>query len=144
MSLHIGDTGTQHLKGIEHGEDTQHMDMQGPTAPDMDQPVPRLFDMIRPGARKTQPLRPVFILDHGHKVRRAMTCSMTIGYTFNEVLRAIDAVQRAAANSTATSADRTSNDKIILPPFGGGASVSPRPERNPPLFAAAQRLKNEI
>jgi len=110
------DTVAEHVKWIEDVNDTQNTDLQFPIVADADLKVSKLYDMIHPDESTTEAVRSVFIIDPDHKVRLTMTYPMNVGRNFDEILRVIDALQLADAQSIATPADWRPGDKVIIPP----------------------------
>ena len=58
----------------------------------------------------------MFIIDPDKKVRLTMTYPMAVGRNFDEILRAIDALQTADANNCALPADWRMGGDVIIPP----------------------------
>ncbi len=110
------DTVAEHLKWIDDVNDTQHTDLQFPIVADADLTISKLYDMIHPSESATQAVRSVFIIDPQKKIRLTLTYPMNVGRNFDEILRVIDALQLADAQSVATPADWKPGDKVIIPP----------------------------
>jgi len=111
------DSVGEHLKWIDDVNDTQNCDLQFPIVADPDHKIAQLFGMIHPGESDTAAVRSVFIIDPNKKVRLTMTYPMAVGRNFDEILRAIDALQTADANTCALPADWRKGDEVIIPPF---------------------------
>jgi peroxiredoxin (alkyl hydroperoxide reductase subunit C) len=110
------DTTEEHLKWIEDVNDTQNTNLQFPIVADANREVSELYGMIHPGESETAAVRSVFIIDPNKKIRLTMTYPMTVGRNFDEILRAIDALQTSDENSCALPADWTEGDEVIIPP----------------------------
>ena len=72
--------------------------------------------MIHPEASTTEAVRSVFLIDPDKKIRLIMTYPMNVGRNFDEILRALDALQYADAKTVATPADWRPGDQVIIPP----------------------------
>ncbi len=87
-----------------------------PIVADKDRQVAELYDMIHPGAGDTSPVRSVFLIDPAGKVRLSLTYPKSAGRNFDEILRALDALQVNDAGPFSTPADWNVGDKIIVAP----------------------------
>ena len=76
-----------------------------PIVADKDRQVAELYDMIHPGAGDTSPVRSVFLIDPAGKVRLSLTYPKSAGRNFDEILRALDALQVNDAGPFSTPAD---------------------------------------
>jgi len=110
------DTVEEHMKWIEDVNDTQNTNLQFPIVADADHKIAQLYDMIHPGESETAAVRSVFIIDPDKKIRLTMTYPMSVGRNFDEILRAIDALQTSDANRCALPADWRKGDEVIIPP----------------------------
>lgn len=110
------DSVDEHLKWIDDVNDTQNCDLQFPIVADEDHKIAQLYEMIHPGESETAAVRSVFIIDPAKKVRLTMTYPMAVGRNFDEILRAIDALQTADANKVALPADWRKGGEVIIPP----------------------------
>ena len=110
------DSVDEHLKWIDDVNDTQSCDLQFPIVADPDFKIAKLYEMIHPGESDTAAVRSVFIIDPDKRVRLTMTYPMAVGRNFDEILRAIDALQTADANSCALPADWRMGGDVIIPP----------------------------
>lgn len=110
------DTAEEHLKWIEDVDDTQSCSLNFPILADASCAVAQLYDMIHPGESETAAVRSVFIIDPDKRIRLTMTYPMTVGRNFDEILRAIDALQTSDAKNCALPADWRSGDECIIPP----------------------------
>lgn len=110
------DTVEEHIKWIDDVNDTQNCDLQFPILADANHVVAELYDMIHPGESETAAVRSVFIIDPSKKIRLTMTYPMSVGRNFDEILRAIDALQCSDENRCALPADWHKGDAVIIPP----------------------------
>lgn len=110
------DTAAEHAKWIEDVNDTQNTDLTFPIVADADLKIARLYDMIHPDQSETAAVRSVFIIDPENKIRLMMTYPMNVGRNFDEILRAIDALQFGDKNGVATPADWVPGEEAIIPP----------------------------
>lgn len=110
------DTTEEHLRWIKDVDDTQHTTLEFPILADADCKVAELYDMIHPGESETSAVRSVFIIDPNKKIRLTMTYPMTVGRNFDEILRAIDALQTSDQYTCALPADWRKGGEVIIPP----------------------------
>jgi alkyl hydroperoxide reductase subunit AhpC len=87
-----------------------------PIVADKDRQVAELYDMIHPGAGDTSPVRSVFLIDPAGKVRLSLTYPKSAGRNFDEILRALDALQVNDAGPFSTPADWKVGERIIVAP----------------------------
>ena len=91
-------------------------DLNFPLVADQDREVSELYDMIHPGEDDTSTVRSVFIVDPRNKVRLTLTYPNSIGRSFGEILRVIDALQLTDAAPVSTPVDWQPGDRIIVAP----------------------------
>ncbi len=106
----------EHLEWIKDVDDTQNTQVDFPIVADSDKKIAELYDMIHPNESDTAAVRSVFIIDPDKKIRLTMTYPMSVGRNFDEILRAIDALQAGDTNGIATPADWSKGEKVIIPP----------------------------
>ncbi|NLW98169.1 MAG: peroxiredoxin [Actinomycetales bacterium] len=87
-----------------------------PIIADQDKAVAELYDMIHPGEGDTSSVRSVFVIDPAKKVRLSITYPKSVGRNFEEILRAVDALQTTDRASVSTPVDWRVGEKIIVPP----------------------------
>lgn len=109
------DSVAEHVEWIKDVNDTQNTDLQFPIVADTDQKVAKLYQMIHPDQSATAAVRSVFIIDPNKKIRLTMTYPMSVGRNFDEILRAIDALQAADKYGVATPADWKVGGRVIVP-----------------------------
>lgn len=110
------DSIEEHKKWIPDINETQHADLQFPIVADTDHTVGKLYQMIHPNQSETAAVRSVFIIGPDRKIKLTMTYPMSVGRNFDEILRAIDALQFTEKYGVATPADWKVGDKVIIPP----------------------------
>jgi thioredoxin-dependent peroxiredoxin len=110
------DTVEEHEKWIQDVNDTQNTTLDFPIVADKDKKIAALYGMIHPGESDTAAVRAVFIIDPNKKIRLIMVYPMQVGRNFDEILRAIDALQTGDAHQVATPADWRKGDDVIIPP----------------------------
>jgi alkyl hydroperoxide reductase subunit AhpC len=87
-----------------------------PIIADEDRAVSELYDMIHPGAGDTSTVRSVFLIDPAGKVRLSLTYPKSAGRNFDEILRALDALQVNDAGPFSTPVDWRAGERIIVAP----------------------------
>lgn len=110
------DLAEEHVRWIQDVNETQDCTLDFPILADADQEVARLYDMIHSGESDNAAVRSVFIIDPNKRIRLTMTYPMTIGRNFDEILRAIDALQTSDAKGVSVPADWSQGDDVIIPP----------------------------
>jgi len=109
------DTVATHLSWITDITEIQRIDLHFPVVADPDLRVAQLYDMVHPGQSKTETVRSVFIIDPKKVIRLIMTYPMNVGRNFEEILRVIDALQRADRSNIATPADWQPGERVVIP-----------------------------
>ena len=109
------DTVAEHEKWISDVNETQGTDLQFPIIADATHEVAKLYDMIHPEVNTTETVRSVFIIDPNNKIRLTMTYPMNVGRNFDEIIRVIDALQIADAQTVALPANWRPGDEVIVP-----------------------------
>jgi alkyl hydroperoxide reductase subunit AhpC len=90
--------------------------MNFPLLGDPDRKVSTLYQMIHPNADDTFSVRSVFIIDNNKKLRATITYPAPTGRNFDEILRAVDALQLTDNYKVATPVNwKDGDDCIILP-----------------------------
>ena len=93
------------------------VDLNFPIIADPDRVVSGLYDMIHPGEGDTSTVRSVFIVDPANRVRLTLTYPKSVGRSFDEILRVIDALQLTDRASVSTPADWTPGERVIVSPL---------------------------
>jgi alkyl hydroperoxide reductase subunit AhpC len=87
-----------------------------PIVADQDRKVAELYDMIHPGEGDTSSVRSVFLIDPKGKVRLSLVYPKSAGRNFDEVLRALDALQVNDSGPFSTPADWKVGERVIVAP----------------------------
>jgi alkyl hydroperoxide reductase subunit AhpC len=85
-----------------------------PLIADKNRVVSELYDMIHPNASATATVRSVFIISPDKKIKLILTYPPSIGRNFQEILRALDALQLSAEHSVSTPVDWKKGDDVIV------------------------------
>ena len=113
-----------HRKWIGDIEETQSVKVNFPLLADADRKVANLYGMIHPNADAKVTVRAVFIIDGNKKLRASITYPPPTGRNFDEILRAIDALQLTDRAKVATPVDWKDGDEcIILPSITDPAEI---------------------
>ncbi|CAL1517718.1 peroxiredoxin [Chitinophaga sp. MM2321] len=108
------DSVEDHHGWIKDINETQHTEVDFPLIADKDKKVAELYGMIHPNASATSTVRSVFVIDPNKKVRLTLTYPAAIGRNFNEIVRAIDALQLSDNYSIATPVDWVVGGDVII------------------------------
>lgn len=107
-----------HIKWIDWIKDNLDIDIKFPIIAGNDTIALKL-GMLHPG-KGTSTVRAVFIIDPKGKTRIVLYYPQEIGRNFDEILRAVKALQTSDNNGVATPADWPNNeligDNVIIPP----------------------------
>jgi alkyl hydroperoxide reductase subunit AhpC len=115
IALSVNDLET-HLKWIKDINETQKTEVNFPMIADHNKEVANLYGMIHPQASDTTTVRSVFIIDPAKKIRLSLTYPAATGRNFNEILRALHALQLTDRHLVATPVNwEKGEDCIILP-----------------------------
>ncbi|WP_323095570.1 peroxiredoxin [Intrasporangium sp. YIM S08009] len=87
-----------------------------PIIGDEDRTVSELYGMIHPGEGDTSSVRSVFIVDPANKVRLSLTYPKSVGRNFDEIVRAVDALQLTDSGPFSTPADWREGQRVIVAP----------------------------
>ncbi|MUU77470.1 peroxiredoxin [Winogradskyella endarachnes] len=89
-----------------------------PLIEDISMDVAKKYGMIQPGESKTQAVRAVFFVDPNEIVRAIIYYPLSIGRNFDELYRALIAMQTSDKFNVATPADWNPGDDVIVSPAG--------------------------
>ncbi|VCU71682.1 Alkyl hydroperoxide reductase subunit C [Pigmentiphaga humi] len=109
------DDAESHRGWIKDIEATQNTVVGFPIIADKDRKVAGLYGMIHPNQSNTVTVRTVFIIDPQKKLRLTLTYPLSIGRNFNEILRAVDALQASDAYGIATPGNWQPGDEVVIP-----------------------------
>lgn len=85
-----------------------------PLIADKGRVVSELYNMIHPNASATATVRSVFIIGPDKKVKLVLTYPAAIGRNFQEILRALDALQLSSEYSISTPVDWKKGEDVIV------------------------------
>ncbi|PID46651.1 MAG: peroxidase [Proteobacteria bacterium] len=114
-----------HAAWAEDILETQGSEVNFPMIADTDLNVSKLYNMLPADeegsseertAATNATVRTVFIIGPDKKIKLSMTYPMSVGRNFDEILRALEAVQTGEANTIATPVNWRKGDNVIIPP----------------------------
>lgn len=94
------------------------IEVKFPLIEDISMEVAKKYGMIQPGESKTQAVRAVFFIDPKGIIRALIYYPLSLGRNFDEIYRALIAMQTADKFSVATPADWYPGDDVIVSPAG--------------------------
>lgn len=94
------------------------VEVRFPLIEDITMEVAKKYGMIQPGESNTKAVRAVFIIDPKGIVRAMIYYPLSMGRNFDELYRAVLALQTADAFGVATPADWMPGDDVIVPTAG--------------------------
>jgi len=94
------------------------VEVKFPLIEDITMNVAKKYGMIQPGESSTKAVRAVFFVDPKGMIRAIIYYPLSLGRNFDELYRALIAMQTADAFSIATPADWNPGDDVIVPPAG--------------------------
>lgn len=104
------------------------VEVKFPLIEDISMNVAKLYGMIMPGESSTQAVRAVFIIDPEAKIRTIIYYPLSLGRNFDELKRAVIALQAADAFNVAMPADWRPGDDVIVPTAGSCGTAQNRME----------------
>jgi thioredoxin-dependent peroxiredoxin len=119
------DPVASHRKWAADIEETQGFAPNYPMIADADYKVSKLYGMLpastsgdplKRTATDNQTVRNVFVIGPDKKIKLVMIYPMSIGRNFDEVLRAIDALQLSAKHKVSTPVNWRRGDDVIIAP----------------------------
>lgn len=96
----------------------KNVDVRFPLIEDISMEVANKYGMVQPGESETQAVRAVFFIDPKGIIRAIIYYPLSLGRNFDEIYRALIAMQTADAFKVATPADWNPGDDVIVPPAG--------------------------
>jgi peroxiredoxin (alkyl hydroperoxide reductase subunit C) len=93
-------------------------DVKFPLIEDITMDIAKKYGMIQPGESKTQAVRAVFFIDPKGIVRALIYYPLSLGRNFDEIYRALIAMQTSDKFGVATPADWIPGDDVIISPAG--------------------------
>lgn len=99
-------------------KDLKNVEVKFPLIEDITMEIAKKYGMIQPGESKTQAVRAVFFIDPKGIVRALIYYPLSLGRNFDEIYRALIAMQTADVFAVATPADWNPGDDVIISPAG--------------------------
>lgn len=96
----------------------KNVEVKFPLIEDITMEVSKKYGMIQPGESSTKAVRAVFFVDPKGTVRAIIYYPLSLGRNFEELYRALIAMQTADSFSVATPADWQPGDDVIVPTAG--------------------------
>jgi peroxiredoxin (alkyl hydroperoxide reductase subunit C) len=106
----------------------KNVEVKFPLIEDITMNVAKLYGMIQPGESNTKAVRAVFFIDPKGIIRAIIYYPLSMGRNFDELYRALLAMQAADAFSIATPADWQPGDDVIVPTAGSCGVAKDRME----------------
>ncbi len=107
----------------------KNMEVKFPLIEDITMNVARKYGMIQPGESSTKAVRAVFFIDPKGIIRAIIYYPLSLGRNFDELKRALIAMQTADKHGVATPADWQPGDAVIVPPAGSCGTARDRMEK---------------
>lgn len=104
------------------------VEVKFPLIEDISMNVAKKYGMVQPGESTTQAVRAVFFIDPKGKIRAIIYYPLSLGRNFDELYRALIAMQAADKFSIATPADWVPGDEVIVPTAGSCGVAKERME----------------
>lgn len=106
----------------------KNIEVKFPLIEDITMQVARAYGMIQPGESSTKAVRAVFFIDPKGIIRAIIYYPLSMGRNFDELKRALVAMQAADTYSIATPADWRPGDDVIVPTAGSCGVAKERME----------------
>ena len=104
------------------------IEVKFPLIEDITMEVAKKYGMMMPGESNTKAVRAVFFVDPKGIIRAIIYYPLSLGRNFDELYRALIAMQAADAFSIATPADWRPGDEVIVPTAGSCGVAKERME----------------
>lgn len=104
------------------------VEVKFPLIEDITMEVAKKYGMMMPGESNTKAVRAVFFVDPTGTIRAIIYYPLSLGRNFDELYRALIAMQTADAFSVATPADWYPGDEVIVPTAGSCGVAKERME----------------
>lgn len=108
--------------------DMKNIEVKFPLIEDITLEVSKKYGMIQPGESSTKAVRAVFFIDPKGIIRAIIYYPLSLGRNFDELKRALVAMQTADKYSIATPADWRPGEDVIVPPAGSCGVAKERME----------------
>lgn len=128
----------------------KNIEVKFPLIEDISMNVAKKYGMIQPGESKTQAVRAVFFIDPKGMIRAIIYYPLSLGRNFDEIYRALIAMQTSDKFSVATPADWNPGDDVIISPAGNCGVAAERMTMTDELncedwyFCTKKLSKNEV
>jgi len=106
----------------------KNIEVKFPLIEDITMEVANKYGMIQPGESSTKAVRAVFFIDPKGIIRAIIYYPLSLGRNFDELKRALIAMQTADKHSIATPADWQPGDDVIVPTAGSCGVANERVE----------------
>lgn len=106
----------------------KEVEVNFPLIEDITMEVSRKYGMIMPGESSTKAVRAVFFIDPKGVIRSIIYYPLSLGRNFDELYRALIAMQTSDAFGVATPADWQPGDDVIISPAGSCGTAKDRME----------------
>jgi alkyl hydroperoxide reductase subunit AhpC len=110
------DTVETHERWVVDVADVTGSQVNFPMIGDPDRRISSLYDMIHPSVSDNFTVRSVFVIGPDNRIKLTLTYPASLGLSFDEVLRTLDALQLTADYSVATPADWHYGDEVVISP----------------------------
>jgi len=107
---------------------TKNVEVKFPLIEDITMEIAHKYGMIQPGESNTKAVRAVFFIDPKSIIRALIYYPLSTGRNFDEIYRALIAMQTADAFSVSTPADWQPGDDVIVPTAGSCGVAKDRME----------------
>lgn len=104
----------------------KNVEVKFPLIEDITMEIAKKYGMIQPGESKTQAVRAVFFIDPKGIVRALIYYPLSLGRNFDEIYRALIAMQTADTFAVSTPADWNPGDDVIISPAGSCGAAEER------------------
>lgn len=108
----------------------KNIEVTFPLIEDITMEVANKYGMIQPGESSTKAVRAVFFIDPKGIIRAIIYYPLSLGRNFDELKRALIAMQTADKHSIATPADWRPGDDVIVPTAGSCGVANERVNGN--------------
>ena len=106
----------------------KNIEVKFPLIEDITMDIAKKYGMVMPGESTTKAVRAVFFIDPKGVIRAIIYYPLSLGRNFEELYRALIAMQAADAFSIATPADWQPGDDVIVPTAGSCGVAKDRME----------------
>jgi peroxiredoxin (alkyl hydroperoxide reductase subunit C) len=106
----------------------KNVEVKFPLIEDVSMAVAQKYGMIQPGESATQAVRAVFFIDPKGTIRAIIYYPLSLGRNFDEIYRALIALQTADEFGVATPADWRPGKEVIVPTAGSCGIAKERME----------------